>query len=73
VFRTRWGVAARRLSAVGIHATDALAERGHLLEARVEAARHDLDAHLRAQRAAFEELATVRRAARSRRAVPALT
>jgi stearoyl-CoA desaturase (Delta-9 desaturase) len=73
MFRTRWGVAARRLSAVGIHATDALAERGQLLEARVDAARHDLDAHLRAQRAAFEELAAVRRAARSRRALPALT
>ena len=73
MFRTRWGVAARRLSAVGIHATDVLTDRRQLLEARVEAARHDLDAHLRAQRAAFAELAAVRRAARSRRALPALT
>jgi hypothetical protein len=70
MFRTRWSVAARRLSAVGAHAADALTERRLVLEARVEAARHDLDEHFKAQRTAFEELAAMRRAARSGRSVP---
>ncbi len=67
MFRTRWHVAAERLAAVGGHAAESLADRRHVLEARVDAARHDLDEHLRAQRLAFEELAAVRRAARSLR------
>jgi stearoyl-CoA desaturase (delta-9 desaturase) len=70
MFRTRWGVAARRLSAVGAHAADALTERRLVLEARVEAARSDLDEHVKAQRTAFEELAAMRRAARSGRSIP---
>jgi stearoyl-CoA desaturase (delta-9 desaturase) len=65
MFRTRWHVAAQRLTAVGVHAADALADRRQVLEARIEAARHDLDEHLRAQRLAFEELAAMRRAART--------
>jgi stearoyl-CoA desaturase (delta-9 desaturase) len=72
MFRTRWGVAARRLAVIGVNAADALAERRLLLEARVEAARHDLDEHFKAQRAAFEELAAVRRAARAGRSVSTL-
>jgi stearoyl-CoA desaturase (delta-9 desaturase) len=65
MFRTRWHVASERLAAFGVHAADSLAERRTALEARVEAARHDLDEHLRAQRAAFAELSAMRRAARS--------
>jgi stearoyl-CoA desaturase (delta-9 desaturase) len=65
LFRTRWHVATERLAAVSTNAAEALAERRHQVEARVEAARHDLDEHLRAQRWAFEELAAVRRAART--------
>jgi stearoyl-CoA desaturase (Delta-9 desaturase) len=59
VFRTRWHVAAQRLAAFGVHAGEALTERRHELEARIEAARGDLDAHLQAQRAALDELALV--------------
>jgi hypothetical protein len=44
---------------------DILAARRQLLEDRIEAARHDLDGSVRAQRLAFEELAAIRRAARS--------
>ncbi|MGQ0831698.1 MAG: acyl-CoA desaturase [Microthrixaceae bacterium] len=69
MFRTRWHVATARLTAFGTHAAEELAERRQLLEARIEAARSDLDEHLRAQRAAFAELAAVRRAARSGRPV----
>lgn len=67
LFRTRWAAATERLAAFGLAATEALTERRQELEARIEAARHDLDEHLRAQRQAFEELAAVRRAARSGR------
>jgi hypothetical protein len=65
MFRTRWHVATQRLNRFGVHAADSLAERRELLEARIDAARHDLDEHLRAQRQAFDELAAVRRSARS--------
>lgn len=67
MFRTRWQVAAERLTAFGVHAADVLAARRQVLEDRIEAARHDLDEYLRAQRLAFEELAAVRRAARTLR------
>jgi stearoyl-CoA desaturase (delta-9 desaturase) len=66
LFRTRWHVAAVRM---GTHAAESLHERRVLLEARIEAARDNVDEHLRAQRAALEELASVRRASRSRRAL----
>jgi stearoyl-CoA desaturase (delta-9 desaturase) len=65
MFRTRWHVATQRLAHFGVQAADSLSERRELLEARIEAARHDLDEHLRAQRQAFEELAVVRRSARA--------
>jgi len=65
VFRTRWHVAAQRLAGFGVHAADTLTERRHAIEARVEAARWDLDEYVRAQRWAFEELKAVRRAARA--------
>ncbi len=64
MFRTRWNAAAARLTALGVQAADALADRRHAIEAHLEATRHDLDAHLRAQRDAFNELALIRRAAR---------
>jgi len=67
MFRTRWIAAAERLAAFGVQATSALAERRSMLEARIEAAGHDLDERVRAQRRALEELAAVRRAARLRR------
>ena len=67
LFRTRWQVAAARLAGLGVHAGESLHERRLVLEARIEAARGDLDEYLRAQRSAVEELAHVRRAARSRR------
>jgi stearoyl-CoA desaturase (Delta-9 desaturase) len=68
LFRTRWHEAAQALAAAGSSAADGLAERRDALEARVHAARHDVQEHLRAQQAAREELAAVRLAAR--RAVP---
>jgi len=64
IFRTRWHVATERLARFGVHAADSLAERRELLEARIEAARHDLDEHVQAKRQAIEELAVVRRSAR---------
>jgi stearoyl-CoA desaturase (Delta-9 desaturase) len=67
MFRTRWHVAATRLAAFGEHAAESLTDRRLALEARIDAARHDLDEHRRAQREAFAELAAVRRAARARR------
>ncbi len=72
LFRTRWHVATERLVGYGVEKADALAARRQLLEDRIEAARHDLPEYLRAQKAAFEELAAVRRAARALRpaAVP---
>lgn len=65
LFRTRWHVATQRLAAFGHHAAEGLTDRRHVLEARIDAARSDLDEHLRAQRSAFAELAAIRRAARS--------
>jgi len=70
LFRTRWHAATRRLAAAGIHASSALAERRQVLEDRIHAARHDLDAYMAAQRAALEELAVVRRAARRLQPIP---
>ncbi|MCO8126866.1 acyl-CoA desaturase [Acidimicrobiia bacterium EGI L10123] len=67
MFRTGWQQAAARLAAMGDQAGDALAERRQALEDRIEAVRHDLDAHRRAQREAMAELAAVRRAARTGR------
>jgi hypothetical protein len=71
MFRTRWRVASERLTAFGIHAADTLVERRAVLEARIDAARQDLDECVRAQRLAFDELAAVCRAARSLQPVPA--
>ncbi len=65
LFRTRWHVATERIGEFGHHAAEGLTERRQVLEARIEAARSDLDEHLRAQRSAFAELAVIRRAARS--------
>ena len=48
----------------------AVAARRQHLEDRIEAARHDLPEHLRAQKAALEELAAVRRAARRLQPLP---
>jgi stearoyl-CoA desaturase (delta-9 desaturase) len=70
MFRTRWHLATVRLAVVGVEVADTLAARRHLLEDRIEAARHDVDGYVRAQRLAFEELAAIRRAARSLRLVP---
>jgi stearoyl-CoA desaturase (delta-9 desaturase) len=64
MFRTRWHMATQRLAAFGVHAAETLHERRQELEARIEAARGDLDEHLRAQRAALDELALVCTAAR---------
>lgn len=71
MFRTHWDTAAARLAAAGHQAAESLAERRQAIEDRIEAARHDLDEHLRAQRQAFAELAAVRRAARAGRPLPA--
>ena len=65
MFRTGWHAAAERLVAIGAGASDALTARRQHLEERIEAARHDLDAYVRAQRQALEELAAMRRAART--------
>ena len=73
MFRTRWRVASERLVAFGIHAADTLSERRALLEARIDAARQDLDEYFRAQRMAFDELAAVCLAARSLQPVRAWT
>jgi stearoyl-CoA desaturase (delta-9 desaturase) len=70
MFRTRWHLATVRLAVVGVEVADALAARRQLLEDGIEAARHDLDAYVRAQRLAFEELAAIGRAVRSLRLVP---
>ena len=64
MFRTRWQRATVRLVAFGVERADALAARRQQLEDRIEAARHDLPEHLRAQRLALEELAAVCLAAR---------
>ncbi|MCU1483555.1 MAG: Delta-9 acyl-phospholipid desaturase [Actinomycetia bacterium] len=69
-FRARWQVASERLAAFGTDVADALTARRHVLEARIEAARHELDESIRAQRLALADLAAVRRAARSRRPLP---
>ncbi|MGI9641448.1 MAG: acyl-CoA desaturase [Acidimicrobiia bacterium] len=65
MFQKRWHVASERLVAFGIHAADTLAERRAVLEARIDAARHDFDQYLQAQRLAFDELAALRLAAHS--------
>jgi stearoyl-CoA desaturase (delta-9 desaturase) len=70
MFRTRWHLATVRLAVVGVEVADALASRRQLLEGRIEAAAHDLDAYVRAQRLAFDELAAILRMARSLRLVP---
>jgi stearoyl-CoA desaturase (delta-9 desaturase) len=67
MFRASWQQAATRLVAMGDHAAESLAERRQALEDRIDAVRHDLDEHRRAQRDALAELAAVRRAARARR------
>jgi stearoyl-CoA desaturase (Delta-9 desaturase) len=66
MFRRAWHDAARRLAAAGTHAAESLAERRLAIEQQIEAARHDLDALLHAQRLALEELALVRTEARLR-------
>jgi stearoyl-CoA desaturase (delta-9 desaturase) len=71
MFRTRWHRAAARLAAAGHHAADAPGERRQLLEDRIAAARGDVGAYLEAQRNALEELAAIRRTARSLRPAPA--
>ncbi|MDH3704637.1 MAG: hypothetical protein OES57_01130, partial [Acidimicrobiia bacterium] len=65
MFHTRWHVASERLVAFGIHAADTLTERRAVLEARIDAARQDLDAYIQAQRLALDDLAALCLAARS--------
>jgi stearoyl-CoA desaturase (Delta-9 desaturase) len=67
VFRTRWHEAATSLAAAGTHAADSLHARRSALEERIEAARHDVDEYVRAQRAALAELAELLAAARTLR------
>ncbi len=67
MFRTRWHVATERLVAFGHHTAEALTDRRHVLEARIDAALGDLDAYMLAIRMAHAELAVVRQAARSGR------
>lgn len=71
LFRTHWDAAAARLAAAGAHAAESLHEQRLAIEARIDAARSDLDEHVRVQREALAELAAIRRAARARRPVAA--